>query len=326
MPESTSAGLINPRSPARSLASGRTAHVVRRPTRPHIRRSLDGFALPPAVPKIPTQPNQGQVNSVPKPRAPRSPRSMSEMKPALPRQSRSIVLKRPPMQVKTKRRRTRSIKRSPISFLMVSVAVAVAICGAAVSYLGWMSNQKAPERVEVLASSTANQGVGVPSEEEITPNEIINYRVAPDMPRLIKIPRLNVDARIKRLGMESNGMLTSPINVFDAGWYDGSSKPGENGAVLINGHVHGPTKPGVFARLNNLKQGDTVEIERGDGKKIIYQVSTTESVDQNKIDMAKVLTPIEPGKQGLNIITNSGRYDIKTNKYEQSLVVYLVQQ
>ncbi len=327
MPEGRRNGYGNPHLSGRIGIKDRSAHVVRRPIRPHIRRGIDGFALPTAHPQNKQRLGDGSAGHKLKPQGQQSPRLVHDIKPALPRQSRSHVLLRPKVQKKTRVQRRRLAKQNPMSFLLVSMAAMVFIGGATVSYLGWKTNKQAAAQVEVLSSTTEDQQEGeIPAEDDITPDILASYRVAPDMPRYIKIPRLNVDARIKRLDIKPNGMLSSPANVNDAGWYDGSSKPGENGAVLIDGHVHGPKKPGVFYRLNNLKQGDTVEIERGDGKNFTYQVVHTESVDQDNVDMAKALTSIEPGKQGLNIITCTGRYDIKTNKYEQRLVVYLVQQ
>lgn len=206
------------------------------------------------------------------------------------------------------------------------MAVMVFVAGGVVGYLGLKANKKAAAQANVLSSSVNQERSGVLEEETVTPGELAAYQVAPDMPRFIKIPRLDVHARVKRLGVKLNGMLGAPLNINDAGWYDGSSKPGEDGAVLIDGHVQGLTKHGVFYGLSNLKPGDTIEIEQGDGIVITYSVVSTESVDQDKLDMAKALTSVELGKPGLNLITCSGGYDVRTNKYEQRLIVYAVQQ
>lgn len=324
MPESRRIGLDNPHLAARVRTPGRSADFVRRSVQPQIRRSIDGFALP--------KPAKTVINDVQASRPKQPTRSINNRhtgytsKPALPRQARSVVLARHAPNTKAKKRRKRSSKQTRVSFLLVSMAVMVFIAGGVVSYLGWKTNRKAAAQVDVLSSSTENESGDVPVEEEITPDVLAVYQVAPDMPRFIKIPRLGVDARVKRLGVKLDGSLGAPANVNDAGWYDGSSKPGENGTVLIDGHVHGPTKHGVFYRLASVKPGDTIEIERGDGIVITYQVVSLENVDQDKVDMAKALTSVEPSKPGLNIITCTGRYDIRTNKYEQRLVVYAVQQ
>lgn len=325
MPEGRRTGTNNSTFGGRVNRIDRSAHVARRPVRGHVRRSLDGFELPPKASK--TNPITGYeskpVSSVYQPTRSSS-RVRPNAKPALPRQSKSAVLTRQAVHAKPKKRRGRTVAhRSRMSTMLVVMAMIVFFSGAVVSYLGWKTNKETAAQVQAIA--TDNQS-DVPAEDEVTTDAINAYQVAPDMPRLIKIPRLEVNARIKRLGVKASGQLHAPSNIYDAGWYEGSSKPGENGTALLDGHVHGLTKPGVFSRLSKLTQGDTIEIERGDGTIFSYKVITSESVDQDKVDMTKALTSIEPGKPGLNIITCTGGYDVRANTYEKRLIVYTVQQ
>ena len=59
--------------------------------------------------------------------------------------------------------------------------------------------------------------------------------------------------------------MQAPINVFDAGWYTGSVRPGQKGASIIVGHVSGPTRHGIFEKLSQLKNGDSITIGNGAG-------------------------------------------------------------
>lgn len=323
MPEGRNNGFNHPALSGRVRTRDRSAHYLRRPIQHQVRRSMDGV-----VRTTPTkQTAVNKLRSVSPTIKIHDVRLVKHTKyaaaPALPMQSGSTVLTRSAVQKKTKHKH----KRNHTSVVLVLMAIIVFTGGSVVSYLSWKTNKKAAAQVEVLSKNTDGENAGdTPNEEDVTPDVINSYRVAPDLPRLIKIPRLNITARIKRLGVKATGELMAPGNVNDAGWYDGSSKPGENGAVLIDGHVSGPSKPGVFQRLKNLKEGDTINIERGDGKTISYKVMKTESVDQDKVDMANALTSYSPGSPGLNLITCTGRFDVKTNNYEQRLIVYAVQQ
>src|SRR5690606_28512261 len=100
---------------------------------------------------------------------------------------------------------------------------------------------------------------------------------------------LQIDARVKRMIAQSDGELTAPRNINDAGWYDGSVMPGEAGTSLLVGHVFGNTKPGVFNRIGNLREGETIQIERGDGKILDFTVASIERFNQDEINLDKAL-------------------------------------
>jgi LPXTG-site transpeptidase (sortase) family protein len=145
------------------------------------------------------------------------------------------------------------------------------------------------------------------------------------MPRILRIGKIGVEAKVLSLSIGANNQLRAPASIFDAGWYNGSALPGESGAVLIDGHVHGPTKPGVFVGLKKLKTGDAITLERGDGKVFTYRVAKMQSYAKDAVDMGAAFSSAEPGKPGLNIITCDGAYD-DAGHYENRLVVFAVQQ
>ncbi len=328
MPIGRTIGIDNSAPSGRVIGHDRSARFERKPMQNRVRRSLDGFALPPAPAKTKLHASNSLKPIVKTFKAPTSvARMQTNIKPALPRQAKSAVLVRHAVRNKPKKLKAKTTTRNThVSNMLVAMAVMVFMGGATVTYLGWKTNREAAAQVAVLASTSEDEGSDVPTEDEVTTEAVNSYQVAPDMPRLITIPRLEVSARIKRLGVKASGELNAPSNINDAGWYEGSSKPGENGTVLIDGHVHGPSKPGVFYRLNKLVQGDTIEIERGDNKTFSYKVVSTEIVDQDKVDMTKALTSVEPGKPGLNLISCTGGYDVRTNTYQKRLIVYAVQQ
>jgi sortase A len=152
-----------------------------------------------------------------------------------------------------------------------------------------------------------------------------SYFVAPDQPKLLKISQLNVNARIRRMGIKANSQLEAPGNIYDAGWYEDSSKPGDGlGATLIDGHVSGPTKTGIFYNLKKLNPGNEINIIRGDGQQFTYVVADKKSYPIDKVDMAATLKSANPTKPGLNLITCSGKFDTKSQQYQERLVVFAV--
>ncbi len=87
--------------------------------------------------------------------------------------------------------------------------------------------------------------------------------MAPDLPRVLSIPKLNTKARIMPMPVNGDGSMQAPINIYDAGWYTGGVRPGDKGAAVIDAHASGPTRQGLFAYLDTLKQGDNIIVEKG---------------------------------------------------------------
>lgn len=165
-----------------------------------------------------------------------------------------------------------------------------------------------------------------PSEDKPGDNDINSYQVPANDPRLLTISKLGVKARIRKLGVKANNELDAPKNIYDAGWYEGSSRPDEFGAMLLDGHVQGPTKPGIFINLDKLTAGDKISVERGDGQVFNYKVVKTQVYDVSQLNMEETLNSVDPEKKGLNIISCTGPYDPKTQNYKDRLVVYAVQE
>jgi LPXTG-site transpeptidase (sortase) family protein len=208
--------------------------------------------------------------------------------------------------------------------LLYASAFLVFIVGFGVSLQSVFVNHKVEQ--QVLAYSTRNQdGDDVPSEAQPKQDQTISYTVAPQLPRILRIPSLGVSTRILQMGVDEDNQLKSPGGIFDAGWYTGSSLPGQQGAMLIDGHVSGPTKHGVFYELKTLKQGDSIQLERGDGKQFNYEVRAVKTIAADQVDMAELLQSIDPSLPGLNLITCGGEYNPNTRSYASRTLVYSIQ-
>lgn len=250
------------------------------------------------------------------------------------RTDRSLVLKRKSVQApsvaqagvrRSEKARWRNLQKRALTGL----AILLFIIGIGVALDGFMTNRHVEAQV-TQQSTGSDPNSEAPMVGDI-PNEgdkpdVNAYRVAAALPRKISIPKLGVEARTLKLGVTEAGALASPANIYDAGWYDQSAKPGEPGAMVIDGHVHGPTKPGVFHDLKTLKPGDEISIERGDGKIFSYRVVKSKSYPADSVEMmGAALTPVKPGKPGLNLITCTGELDESGNHYKDRLVVFAEQ-
>lgn len=162
-----------------------------------------------------------------------------------------------------------------------------------------------------------------PKASHPSQNDIDNYTVAADLPRYITIPTINIPkTRVMQLGLTKNNEIAVPGNIYDAGWYNRSAKPGQLGAMFIYGHVSSWQANGIFYNLKRLKPGDTVNITRGDGKTFTYQVVSSKIYPYNSVDMKAVLTPVVSGTPGLNLMTCTGKIIKGTSEFNERLVVF----
>jgi len=253
------------------------------------------------------------------------------------KQQRSSVMMRQTVRrpaVAEKRRKTRSKKQRFMAATLPAMAVILFVFGLAVSVNGWRTNQKvAAQATKAVAAAntsepnkdgTASEGTP-PSTTPPSSHAVANYNVSPDMPRYFKMSQYGINARVLPMGVDKSGAIQTPGNVHDVGWYNASSKPGEGGAVLLDAHVSSWTAKGVFYHLKDLKAGDTVQVERGDGQLFTYKVVKTEVYDRDKVDMTAALLPITKGKGGLNMITCTGKVIPGTNEFDKRLVVFAEQ-
>ena len=162
-------------------------------------------------------------------------------------------------------------------------------------------------------------------EAEVPSIDVDGYLVAPDLPRALRVDSLNIYARILPMGVNPDGSVQAPKNIFDSGWYTGSAKPGEAGASFIDAHASGATRSGLFAYLDKLKTGDIVKVEKGDGTLLQYKVTFVETVKKDEIDMSKVLQVYGGAEKGLNLMTCTGAWVKDQATYDKRVIVYTEQ-
>ncbi len=188
-----------------------------------------------------------------------------------------------------------------------------------------------------VSGTFSNNSVGAVSIDDNNPMNVDpasisdqaweSYTTPADQPRYIYLGSINVRARVMSVGVNSDGNIGSPDNANDAGWYDGSAKPGQDGQVFINGHTSFSSSfKAAFDKLPDLKANDVITIELGDGDKITYKVVKVESVPTSAVNMKETLNVPDGAKQGLTLMTYAGQYDYKSKTTDKRVVVYAVRE
>lgn len=200
-------------------------------------------------------------------------------------------------------------------------------------FLAWDTyqvNLELKRRIDTLSSVTSNSSTSAEQRQQAegtdetipTAEALSKYTVSPNMPRTISIQKIGVKARVFQMDTNIDGSMQAPIGIYDAGWYTGSARPGISGAAVMDAHSSGPTRQGLFGRLDQLTTGDVVEIELGDAKKISYRVMHKESVAKESVDMKKLLSVYGKASEGLNLITCTGTWMKREQTYSNRTIIY----
>jgi sortase (surface protein transpeptidase) len=147
-----------------------------------------------------------------------------------------------------------------------------------------------------------------PSKAELPAAPIqAQVAAAPDpSPSRLLIPRIGVDASIESRGLDRYRNMLTPKDFHDVAWYNQGPIPGAPGNALINGHVDWWTGSAVFTRLGELRPGDRVTVIRGDGTRLTFKVTGSQTVAAG----ARVASLFAPSKvASLTLITCAGAWD-----------------
>jgi sortase (surface protein transpeptidase) len=144
--------------------------------------------------------------------------------------------------------------------------------------------------------------------------------VAP--PVRIRIPAAGVDSRLQRLGQEADGTIQVPEDPDVAGWYANGPRPGQRGPAVILGHVDSKAGPAVFFRLERVRRGDVVHVDRSDGTTVGFRVTRLLRVPKDRFPSEHVYAPSLD--TSLRLVTCGGRFDHRTGSYRDNVIVFAV--
>lgn len=176
------------------------------------------------------------------------------------------------------------------------------------------------------APATTSTATATPATSSAVPT-VANTAVSDayaGLPKYLNISKLSIHAPVEQVGVTKNGAMGVPTNIWNAGWYTGSARPGQTGAAFIDGHSSS-SGGALFGKLDKLKVGDSITVERNDGIVVTYSVAKISIVNRNYVDMASMLKPYDSHKNGLNIMSCIGSWIASESTLENRILVYAVQ-
>ena len=147
----------------------------------------------------------------------------------------------------------------------------------------------------------------------------LRYGVGP-RPQRLRVPSIGLDAPIVPIGLDPTGALAVPEKVDVAGWWSGGPIPGEAGPTVVVGHYDSKTAAGVFEHLPEVGVGNVITVERSDGWKYRYRVTSSERIAKSAFPTGRVYGAT--AATALRLVTCGGRFDRSTGHYVDNVIVY----
>jgi LPXTG-site transpeptidase (sortase) family protein len=142
-----------------------------------------------------------------------------------------------------------------------------------------------------------------------------------ELPARLRIPVLNLQAVVKHVGVDKNGLMATPGNFSDTGWYKYGTVPGFMGSAVIDGHVDNALAlDGVFKRLGELTVGDEVFVDTASSTPLRFVVVEVASYPKDEVPRERLFGAED--RAYLNLITCDGAWIQGQKTYDRRLVVW----
>jgi LPXTG-site transpeptidase (sortase) family protein len=104
--------------------------------------------------------------------------------------------------------------------------------------------------------------------------------------RRIVIPTLGLDSKVIQLGtkLDRRGQLAWETAPFAVGQHKGLAGPGQNGNMVLSGHISSPNEGAVFHHLPDLKVGEGV-IVGTEERQYLYRVVDVKTVTPDEVSV-----------------------------------------
>jgi LPXTG-site transpeptidase (sortase) family protein len=173
------------------------------------------------------------------------------------------------------------------------------------------------EPTEVAAGAEATQTP--PATPEVGEGECQRGAV----PIHLTVESIGVDADFEYKEIV-DGLMEQPTGPEQVAWYKDTARLGESNNVVVAGHLNWWNVPeGVFYRLQDMQEGDRIEVTGDDGQVYIYEVRSVTQESNLEPPGIDVIGPTD--EQTLTLITCGGEWNADIAEYDQRTVVRAVQ-
>jgi sortase (surface protein transpeptidase) len=121
-----------------------------------------------------------------------------------------------------------------------------------------------------------------------------------------------------------DGVMQAPTGPDMVSWYKETGRLGEPTNMIIAGHLNWwGILEGVFYHLDELEDGDQIEITGNDGATYVYEVQWVRQESNLAPPELEVVGPTD--EPSLTLITCGGEWNSSISEYDERTVVQAVQ-
>ena len=184
--------------------------------------------------------------------------------------------------------------------------------------IGWTIHHHSQKTIAAKKSAVITYSPDKPDETKPDKQTFKWYGQDND-PKYITMPTIKAEGFLQKVGTDQHKQVATPGNIYMAGWFVSTARPGQKGLSIIDGQVNGLQNPGIFKNLGKLKQGDTYTVEFGNGSTKTFKVKRVENVPVAQA--ADVLFSQDPKTiSQLNLITCGGAFNRTIHQYENRII------
>jgi len=105
-------------------------------------------------------------------------------------------------------------------------------------------------------------------------------------PDRLQIPSIDLDSKVVQIAtkIDPRGAVLWETAAFAVGYHRGSGLPGENGNVVLSGHISSPREGAVFHNLPKVQPGDGVIVATPD-RQHLYVVAEIKTVTPDAVEV-----------------------------------------
>jgi len=141
------------------------------------------------------------------------------------------------------------------------------------------------------------------------------------LPTNLIIPNINVNSPIEYVGLTPEGAMDVPKDQSNVAWLQTSTRPGETGTAVIDGHYGWKDKkPSAFDNLYKLRSGDKILVKDEKGVDIYFIVRELKRYSYGANAEAVFIS--NDDKSHLNLITCEGTWDQRIKGFSTRLVIF----